>query len=152
MYKRAEKYFFPPFFIKLILRKKIIIFTQQKIKVKMEIIGKIIEILPAQTGTSAKGEWKKQEFILETQAQFPKKVIMANWNDKIDLKDDNKNKLVKVFFDLESREYNGRWYTDVKPWKLEATGPGTGQGVEEKNNAESADLPWDNDPGNDLPF
>jgi hypothetical protein len=118
----------------------------------MEITGKIIEILPVQTGTSAKGEWKKQEFILETQAQFPKKVIMANWNDKIDLKDDNKNKLVKVFFDLESREYNGRWYTDVKPWKLEVTGQGAGPVVEEKNNAASADLPWDNDPGNDLPF
>jgi len=118
----------------------------------MEITGKIIEILPAQTGTSAKGEWKKQEFILETQAQFPKKVIMANWNDKIDLKDDNKNKLVKVFFDLESREYNGRWYTDVKPWKLEVTGQGAAPVAEEKNNAENADLPWDNDPGNDLPF
>jgi len=118
----------------------------------MEITGKIIDILPAQTGTSAKGEWKKQEFILETQAQFPKKVIMANWNDKIDLKGDYKNKLVKVFFDLESREYNGRWYTDVKPWKLETAGQSAGPAVEEKNNTENADLPWDNDPVNDLPF
>lgn len=118
----------------------------------MEITGKIIEIFPAQTGTSAKGEWKKQDFLIETQAQFPKKIIMANWSDKIDLKADYKDKLVKIFFDLESREYNGRWYTDVKPWKLEVEGQSPNQPTEEKPSTENTDFPWDNDKNNDLPF
>ncbi|HOV10495.1 MAG TPA: DUF3127 domain-containing protein [Bacteroidales bacterium] len=118
----------------------------------MEITGKIVEIFPALTGTSAKGEWKKQEFLLETQAQFPKKIIMANWNDKIALKEEYRNKTVKIAFDLESREYNGRWYTDVRPWKLELAGQESPQAVEEKPAIETTDLPWDNDSSNDLPF
>ncbi len=119
----------------------------------MEITGKIIEIFPEQTGTSAKGEWKKQEFLLQTQAQYPKKVFMANWNDKIDLRKDYKDLLVKISFDLESREYNGRWYTDVKPWKIEIAGQSNSSPMEEKSAApESTDAPWDNDSNNDLPF
>jgi len=94
---------------------KNIIFTIEIKNSNMEITGKIVEIFPAQTGTSAKGEWKKQEFLFETQAQYPKKIIMANWNDKIDIKPDYKGKVVKIFFDIESREYNGRWFTDIKP-------------------------------------
>ena len=118
----------------------------------MEIIGKIIEIFPEQTVTSAKGEWKKQEFLLQTQAQYPKKVFMANWNNKIDLKSDYKDKLVKIFFDLESREYNGRWYTDVKPWKIEIAGQNNNQVIEEKPGAENTDNQWDSELNNDLPF
>ncbi|HOY30846.1 MAG TPA: DUF3127 domain-containing protein [Bacteroidales bacterium] len=120
----------------------------------MEITGKLIEIFPVMTGTSAKGEWKRQDFLIETQAQFPKKIFMANWNDKVDLKEEYKNKIVKISFDLESREYNGRWYTDVKPWKLEfAEQTSNPQFVAEKpTQNEKTDLPWDNDPVNDLPF
>jgi len=118
----------------------------------MEITGKIIEIFPAQTGTSSKGEWKKQEFLIETQAQYPKKIFMANWNDKIDLKADYKDKLVKIFFDVESREYNGRWYTDVKPWKMEIAGQNTEQPIQEDKTTEKSDLPWDNEQDDGLPF
>lgn len=119
----------------------------------MEITGKIIEIFPAQTGKSAKGEWKKQDFILETQTQFSKKIFISNWNDKIDLNADLKDKTVKVLFDIESREFNGKWYTDVKSWKLEVAGQVSMQDNQEKTSTETmSDAPWDSDPNDGLPF
>ena len=50
----------------------------------MEVSGKIIEILPVKSGQSANGEWRKQEYVLETEAQYPKKVCFMAWGDKID--------------------------------------------------------------------
>ena len=87
----------------------------------MEITGKIIDILPAQTGQSQKGEWKKQWFILETIDQFPKKICFENWNDKVDLTFD-RSKNIKVFFDIDSREFNQKWYTNLRAWKIEIIG------------------------------
>ena len=51
----------------------------------MEIKGKIVQMLEATSGTSARGEWKKQDFILETQDQYPKKVCISNWNNKVNI-------------------------------------------------------------------
>lgn len=87
----------------------------------MEIQGIIHDVLALQTGTGRNGEWKKQEFILETFGQYPKKICIALWGDKIQeslLQKDNK---VTVQFDIESREYNGRWFTEAKAWKIELT-------------------------------
>jgi hypothetical protein len=84
----------------------------------MEIKGKIISILPLATGTSAKGTWKKQEYILQTTEQFPKKICFVVWGDKIDEYALKTNDSVEVSIDIESREFNGRWYTDVKAWKV----------------------------------
>ncbi|NUM49690.1 MAG: DUF3127 domain-containing protein [Flavobacteriales bacterium] len=86
----------------------------------MEIAVKLIQLLPLQTGMGKNGEWKKQEFIVETLgSQYPKKICISVWGDKINesiLKEGNE---LNVSFDVESREYNGRWYTDVKAWKIE---------------------------------
>ncbi|CAG0963602.1 MAG: DUF3127 domain-containing protein [Bacteroidetes bacterium] len=86
----------------------------------MEITAKLIQLLPLQTGMGKNGEWKKQEFIVETLgSQYPKKICISVWGDKINesvLKEGNE---LNVSFDVESREYNGRWYTDVKAWKVE---------------------------------
>ena len=84
----------------------------------MEINGKIIELLPEQSGESAKGPWRKQEYILETEGQYPKKVCFMAWSDKIDEFAIKERESLVVSVDLESREYNGRWYTDVKAWKV----------------------------------
>ena len=84
----------------------------------MEISGKIIEILEVKSGQSANGEWRKQEYVLETESQHPKKVCFMAWGDKIDQFNIQKGETVAVSIDLESREYNGRWYTDVKAWKV----------------------------------
>jgi hypothetical protein len=85
----------------------------------MELKGKVIQILPAQTGMGKKGQWKKQEFIVETQAQYPKKVCLSAWGDKIDQFNLVAGEMVNVSVDLESREYNGRWYTEARAWKIE---------------------------------
>ena len=88
----------------------------------MELKGKIIQILPMQTGMGKKGQWKKQEFIVETQAQYPKKVCLSAWGDKIDQFNLSVDAVVNVSVDLESREYNGRWYTEARAWKVEKGG------------------------------
>jgi hypothetical protein len=84
----------------------------------MDISGKIVQLLPVQTGQGRNGPWKKQEFILETGDTYPKKICIAVWGDKIDLGSFQAGDMVDVSFDVESREYNGRWYTDVKAWKV----------------------------------
>ena len=84
----------------------------------LEIKGKIIEILPEKSGQSANGEWRKQEYVLETESNYPKKVCFMAWGDKIAEFNLKKGEFVEVSVDLESREYNGRWYTDVKAWKV----------------------------------
>jgi hypothetical protein len=92
----------------------------------MEINGKIIELLPEKTGESGNGPWRKQEFILETDGQYPKKVCFMAWGDKIDQFDIKQGEDLVVSIDLESREYNDRWYTDVKAWKVSRAGDGVG--------------------------
>jgi len=84
----------------------------------MEITGKIIKILPLQSGAGKNGTWKKQEFIIETAAQIPRKICFSLWGDKIDQFGLQEGDEAEVLFDLESREYNGRWYTEVKAWKV----------------------------------
>jgi len=88
----------------------------------MELKGKVIQILPTQTGMGKKGQWKKLEFIVETQAQYPKKVCLSAWGDKIDQFNLVAGEMVSVSVDLESREYNGRWYTEARAWKIEKSG------------------------------
>lgn len=89
----------------------------------MEIQGKIISKGEIVKGQGSKGEWKKQEFVIQTDGQYPKKVCVAAWGGIVDeLAKYKVGESVSVFFDLESREYNGRWYTEVKAWKLGAIG------------------------------
>lgn len=85
----------------------------------MEIQGIVIQVMPEQTGAGKNGTWRKQDFVIETDAQYPKKVCFTVWGDKIDLDKMQVGKRLNVSFDVESREYNGRWYTDVKAWRLD---------------------------------
>ncbi|SCA55764.1 conserved hypothetical protein [Candidatus Terasakiella magnetica] len=84
----------------------------------MELNGKIVELLPEKSGQSAKGTWRKQEYILETEGQYPKKICFMVWGDKIDDFALKQGDQVAVSIDIESREYNGRWYTDIKAWQV----------------------------------
>lgn len=86
----------------------------------MQLTAKLIELLPLQTGQGKNGEWKKQDIIVETDGQYPKKVCISIWGDKINesvLKVGNR---LTIDFDIESRSFNNRWYTDVKAWKITA--------------------------------
>lgn len=84
----------------------------------MEVKGKIVQLLPLATGQGKNGTWKRQDFILETQAQFPRKICISLWGDKVDLYQVKAGDAVTVSIEVESREYNSRWYTDVRAWKI----------------------------------
>jgi len=85
-----------------------------------ELTGKVLQVLPEQTGTGRNGQWSRQDFIVETQEQYPKKVCFSAWGDKVSqMKLFKTDDTVKVSFNIESREFNGRWYTDLRVWKIE---------------------------------
>lgn len=91
----------------------------------LELEGRIARKLPVQQGTSARGAWAKQEFIFEyKEGSFPSQICMNVWGDE-KVKDLEKYQVgdkVRVSFNLSSREYNGRWYTDVRAWRIEPAG------------------------------
>lgn len=96
----------------------------------LSVKGKIIHILDPQSGTSQAGkDWKKQEFVIETEEQFPRKVCFTLFGEKSELinqfsiGDD-----VEVAFNLESREYNGRWFHNINAWKIDKLSNNTDQG------------------------
>jgi hypothetical protein len=92
----------------------------------MQLVAKLIQVLPLQSGVSKNGEWKKQDIVVETDGQYPKKVCISIWGDKASESVLQVGNMLDISFDVESREYNGRWYTDVKAWKVDLAMPGGG--------------------------
>ncbi len=84
----------------------------------MHIDGTIIRLLDEVTGQGQKGPWRKREFVLQTQDQYPKQVCVTAWGDLID-QIPAEGDMIRAHIDVASREYNNRWYTDVKVWKFE---------------------------------
>ena len=86
----------------------------------MELIGKIVQVLPLQSGTSNAGNpWQKLEYILETLGtQYPRKVCFNLFGDNVNKFPLQVGQEVTVSIDVESREFNGRWYTDVRAWNV----------------------------------
>lgn len=85
----------------------------------MQLTAKLLTLLPLQKGKGKNGEWKKQDLIVEICDTYPKKICVSVWGDKI-----NPSVLIvgndlRIDFDIESRDYNGRWCTDVKAWRIE---------------------------------
>ncbi len=94
----------------------------------LDISGKIIQKMNKTEGISKAGKpWSKQEFVIETFDQFPRKVCMSVMNDKVqELERYNVGDTVTASLNIESREWQGRWYTDVRAWRFNA--PQTQQG------------------------
>ena len=85
----------------------------------MEIQGKIIAVLPTRSGTSARGtQWSSQTAVIETQEQYPKKLAFDVINDKIDQFNIQVGEFLTVQFDINAREYNGRWFNSVNAWNV----------------------------------
>ncbi|MBN1340039.1 MAG: DUF3127 domain-containing protein [Bacteroidales bacterium] len=119
----------------------------------MEITGKIIEIHPEVQGEGKNGPWKRQDFILETEDQFPRKVCISVWGNRIDLKSYQVNEKITASINIESREFNGKWFTSVKAWRLDKAGA-TGA-IDPEYPPPPDFLPPDDLPGeqaDDLPF
>ena len=95
----------------------------------MEIKGKIIQKFDLQSGTSKAGNpWKKQNYLLETLDNYPKKIYFDFFGDRADQYPLNVGDMINLSFDIECREYQGRYYTDIRGWKaekLDANAPAT---------------------------
>jgi len=87
----------------------------------MDVVGKIIQVLPAQEGVGRNGNpWKVQPYVLETLDQYPRKVHFEVFGeDRIKQNPCDVDQLVTVSFDIESREFNGRWYTSIRAWRIQ---------------------------------
>ncbi len=126
----------------------------------MEISGKIIAVLPLQSGQGKNGQWRSQDYVLETGDQYPKKVCFNLFNDKIDKFPVAINEQVTISFDIESREYNGRWYTTVRAWNVKKENEGISpNGMQNAGFPPQASSGYPNfgatetaDSGTDLPF
>lgn len=91
----------------------------------MEIDGKIILDLGMQSGMSKAGrEWKKKEWVLETFGQYPRKVKFHVFGDKADTIGIKVGNSYTLSVDVESREFNDRWYTDVSCYAARPYGQG----------------------------
>ena len=93
----------------------------------MEITGKVVRLGGLTEGTSAKGPWRKQDLIIETDEQYPKTVCLTCWTNQInEIQSMTPGQLIKAQIDISSREFNGKWYTDVRVWRFDpvtATAP-----------------------------
>lgn len=87
----------------------------------MELIGKIIAVLPAREGTSARGtEWKSQDYVLETQEQYPKRCCFNVFGaDRIASFNIQVGETLSVSFDIDAHEYQGRWFNSIRAWKVD---------------------------------
>jgi len=121
----------------------------------LSVKGKVDQILKTESGVSRAGkEWKKQDFIIETDEQYPKKVCFTLFGDKVDLLNGvSAGQDVEVSFNIESREYNGRWFTNVNAWKIDQVSE-QGNFPEPPPAFSMNDIPPepDEDAANDLPF
>jgi hypothetical protein len=118
----------------------------------MEINGKIVQVLNEQTGNGRNGVWRKRDYVLETKGQYPKKVCVTVWGDKIDQFGMQVGDEVTAGIEIESREYNGRWYTDVKAWKVDKQGADNAYGNVASPNAPEVSSFNDDDGDDVLPF
>lgn len=121
----------------------------------MELTAKLIQVMPVQSGMGKNGEWKKQNIILETDGMYPKKVCVTLWGDRVNDASLQVGNMLDVSFDIESREYNGNWYTDLRAWKVGASGtsaPAPSAAYNNQPAPPSAPVDFSGDDGDDLPF
>ncbi|MGK7313007.1 MAG: DUF3127 domain-containing protein [Candidatus Longimicrobiales bacterium M2_2A_002] len=111
------------------------------------ITGTVKQVLEEQSGEGRNGPWRKQEFILETEGEYPKPVCIVQWGEKIDEFGVQEGERLTAHVDIQSREYNGRWYTDVKAWRVERPDAG-GQGGQTPPSP--TDEPWPEEPSGPL--
>ena len=124
----------------------------------MEVEGRIIQKLDPVSGVSKAGNnWSKQEYVLETQEAYPKKIFFSFFGDRANQYPLNVGDTVKLSFDIDSHEFNGRWFTNINGWKAEkidATAAGQPQPMAQPQAAPMPPMPdfGSNDSNDDLPF
>lgn len=85
----------------------------------MEMTGVVIAILPERSGTSQRGEWKSQSFVIETQEQYPKHLCFEVFGaDRIAQFNIKGGETITVQFDIDARQYQDRWFNSIKAWNV----------------------------------
>lgn len=128
----------------------------------MEIQGKVVRLGNLTEGTSPRGAWRKQELIIETIEQYPKQVCLVCWGDRVaEAQNFTPGQTIKAQISIESREFNGKWYTDVRPFRFDIEMPQQAQQPMQQPQEFAAPQPQNNIPvtdyfetdnGDDLPF
>lgn len=124
----------------------------------MEIIGRVIAVLPVVTGTSSRGNaWQKGGFVIETLENYPKKIHFGVFGEERVARIPNIGDIAKVAFDIDSHEFEGRWFTNINAFRIELAGSTNSVTQQQpaaipQNSAtavQNADFPQKSD---DLPF
>ena len=90
----------------------------------MDIQGKVIAALPEKTGVSAKGEWKVQEYVIETHEAYPHKMVFSVFGaDRIARFNVQVGQEVMVSFDIDAHEYQGRWFNSIRAYDVRQVDP-----------------------------
>ena len=85
----------------------------------MELQGKVIAVLPERSGVSARGEWKSQTYVIETQEQYPKKLAFDVFGaDRIVNFGIHLGEVINVSFEIDAREYQGRYFNQIRAWAV----------------------------------
>lgn len=94
----------------------------------MEIEGKIIVAMPEQGGTSARtgNAWKSQDFVIETHDQYPRKCVFRVFGaDRLAQFNIQVGEELRVSFDIDAHEYQGRWFNDIRAYRVDRIDPAT---------------------------
>lgn len=119
----------------------------------MEFKGLVYKVLPVVKGQSARGEWTKQEVVFELPDDFNRKLCVGFWNDKaLEAAALKPGEQVEVAINIESREYNGRWYTEARAWKLSHPTPEAAAPVPEMPPMATEEPAYSSMPIDDMPF
>ncbi len=93
----------------------------------MELAGKVIKVLEARKGVSKStgNPWMMQDYVIETHENFPRRMVFNVFGeDKIKQFNIQEGEEINVFFDINAREYNGRFYNDIRAWRIDRVQPG----------------------------
>lgn len=129
----------------------------------MELQGKVIAVLPARSGVSARGEWKSQSFVIETHDSFPRKMVFDVFGEeRLTRFNIQLGQEVNVSFDIDAHEYNGRWFNNIRAFDVRLVDPNTVSAApaaqaapaapQQPTNAPFPPQPEQNNSDDDLPF
>lgn len=117
----------------------------------MKFTAKLIKKLPIQKGQGKNGEWQKIELVFLTEDSYPKEICVQAFGERVDEYSKlNDNGMYEVNINIESREYNGRYFTNVSAWKIDVLG---GQSMQNNQPAPTPPpVDFNSDDNDDLPF
>jgi len=93
----------------------------------MELAGRVIAVLEARSGLAKTtgNPWMTQDYVIETHEDYPRRMVFNVFGEeKIKQLNIQLGEEINVFFDINAREYQGRWYNDIRAWRVDRVTPG----------------------------